>query len=347
MRRFLMLTVAAFVLTACGPQIPIVPAVVETPPVNEANDAADDPAIWVARDDPARSAVIATQKQGGVYVYDLNGAILQDLPGGEPNNVDLRDDFGWPEGASPIVGASDRTDNSLIFWRFDPTTRQLDATPRARIATGFAEVYGFCLGRMGDDYVAIATNKETGEVGVWRLALAADGAVTGERIISYTLGSIAEGCVVDDDNGAYYVAQELEGIWRADLTDADGSERRAVDTVGSGGNLVEDVEGLTLWRGADGAGYLIASVQGASRYAVYDRGGGNAYRGAFRIGASADGSVDGVSGTDGIDVVSTPLSADYPRGLFVVQDDENTDPTALQNFKYVSWGDIAGALALD
>jgi len=347
MRHLLIAIAATAALAACSAQPPLVPATVETPPVNQEDDAADDPAIWVASDDPARSVVIATQKKGGLYVYDLGGAIVQDLPGGEPNNVDLRDGFGWPEGVAPIVGASDRTDNTIVLWRFDPATRQLDATPRARIATGFTEVYGFCIGTMDSAYVAIASDRDSGEVGVWRLSLGADGAIAGERIVNYTLGSIAEGCVVDDEAGVYYVAQELEGIWRAELSDADGSERRAIDTVGNGGNLVADVEGLSIWRGQNGAGYLLASVQGASRYAVYDRGGDNAYRGAFRIGPSADGGVDGVEGTDGIDVVSGQLGPDYPQGLFVAQDDENTNPNAFQNFKYVSFADVMSALALD
>jgi len=343
--RHMWIILAAAALAACGPQTLVVPAAVETAPVNEPDDAADDPAIWVPPD-PTQSVVIATQKQGGLYVFDLSGAIVQELPGGEPNNVDLRDGFGWPEGESPLVGASDRTDNALVLWRLDPATRLLDSQPRARIATGFAEIYGFCLGRMGDSFVAIATDKESGEVGVWRLSLGDDGVIGGERIVTYTLGSIAEGCVVDDEAGIYYVAQELEGIWRASLDDTDGSERRAVGEVGDG-NLVEDVEGLTIWRGENGAGYLIASVQGASRFAVYDRGGDNTYRGSFGIGASADGSADAVQGTDGIDVVSAPLGAAFPQGLFVAQDDENTDPAELQNFKYVSWAEVAAALALD
>ncbi|WP_158764369.1 phytase [Terricaulis silvestris] len=40
-----------------------------------------------------------------------------------------------------------------------------------------------------------------------------------------------------------------------------------------------------------------ASVQGASLFAIYERAGSNAYRGAFMIGAS--NRADGVSGTDG------------------------------------------------
>jgi myo-inositol-hexaphosphate 3-phosphohydrolase len=55
----------------------------------------------------------------------------------------------------------------------------------------------------------------------------------------------------------------------------------------------------------------------------------------------------GQRGTDGIDVVSAPLGAAYARGLFVAQDDENTSPAALQNFKYVVWADIATQLGLE
>jgi 3-phytase len=344
MLRILIALSAGALLCACSTDVESIPAVAETAAVNADGDAADDPAIWVAPS-PEQSLVIATQKQGGLYVFDLAGAIVQEIPGGRPNNVDLRDGFAWPEGAAPIVGASDRTDNTIVLWRFDSATRRLEASPRARIATGFAEVYGFCLGRMGADYVAIATDKESGEVGVWRLALV-EGQITGARIVDYTLGSIAEGCVVDDDTGDYYVAQELEGIWRATLSDATGANRRVIDRTGAG-NLVEDVEGLTLWRSANGRGYLIASVQGASRFAVYDRGGENTYRGAFRIGASANGSADAVQGTDGIDIVSAPLGSNYPRGMFVAQDDENTSPAALQNFKYASWADVESALGLE
>src|SRR5262245_43361765 len=97
------------------PLVHAVPAMRETAPVNASGDAADDPAIWVARD-PAQSLVIATQKQGGIYVFDLNGAVVQEAPGGRPNNVDLRENFAWSDGAAPIVGASDRTDNTLVLW---------------------------------------------------------------------------------------------------------------------------------------------------------------------------------------------------------------------------------------
>lgn len=341
--RFFVLLVAA--LTACAPTPPTVPAARETVAVAAEGDAADDPAIWVASD-AAQSLVIATQKHGGLYVFDLDGAVVQEVPGGKPNNVDLRQDFGWPEGAGPIVGASDRTDNAIVLWRFDAAALRLDPTPRARIATGFAEVYGFCLGRMGDAMVAVATDKESGEVGVWRVSLDASGAPAGERIASFSLGSISEGCVIDDETGVYYLAQEQVGVWRVALDDTSGEGRRLIDRVGGDGHLVADVEGLTLWRAGDGGGYLIASVQGNSTFAVYDRAGANLYRGAFAIGPSADGVADPVQGTDGVDVVAAPVGGAFPHGLLVVQDDENTNPDAQQNFKYVSWAEVERALGL-
>lgn len=321
------------------PGVVSVPVLRETAAVNATGDAADDPAIWVA-DDPAQSLVIATQKQGGMYVFDLSGAIAQEAPGGRPNNVDLRSDFAWSDGAGVIVGASDRTDNTIVLWRFDETARRLDPEPRARIETGFGEVYGFCLGRMKGELVATVTSK-IGQVKTWRVVPNAQGGVDAELIQRFDLGSISEGCVIDDDAGVLYVAQELRGIWRVDLGDALGTERAYVDRVRREGPLGADVEGLTLWRGEDGRGYLIASVQGRNYYAVYRREGDNAYVGSFRI--VAGGGADAVSGTDGIDVVSAALPG-APRGLFVAQDDENTDPAELQNFKYVSFDEVLRAL---
>lgn len=335
----------AFIAAACthapDASIAAIPARRETPPVGMKGDAADDPAIWVAAN-PAESRVIGTQKKGGYFVYDLNGATVQEVPLGLPNNVDLAEGFAWTDGAAPILVASDRADNTVPVFRFDAATGRMETTPRARVATGFAEVYGVCVGKRGGDTILVATSK-IGEVKAWRLAPSAEG-VNAEVIASYALGSIAEGCVIDGAANAYYVGQELRGVWRVGVDDADGTKRVLVDEVGAG-RLVADVEGLALWEGADGGGYLVVSVQGRSVFAVYDRAAPNAYRGVFRVGAGPGG--DAVTGTDGIAVSSANLGADFPRGLIVVQDDINTDPKATQNFKYASWADVAKALGLD
>lgn len=318
--------------------------VVKEPNQTERIDAADDPAI-ISGATPADTRIIGTNKKGGLYVYDIDGKVAQAAPGGLPNNVDVRDGFAWPEGASPIVATSDRSDNTIALYRFDPTTKMLEPAARARIATGFAEVYGIALGRLGNDIVAVATSK-TGEVGQWTLT-AKGATVDAVRTRSFALGSIAEGCVVDDEAGAVYVSQELVGLWRFALDPTKGDDRALVDAVGPDGKLAADVEGVTIWQGPNATGYLIVSAQGESRFNVYDRTGANAYRGTFKIAGNDDGTVDDVTTTDGLDASSVPQGEAFPRGILVVQDDINTAPDAAQNFKYVSWADIEAALALN
>lgn len=335
-------------LACCAPidvNCPEISAVRETAAVAASGDAADDPAIWIAPN-PEDSLILATAKHGGLYVFDLQGEIVQTVRNGRPNNVDLRPDFRWAENVSTIVGASDRIDNSIVLWRFDDEAGRLDGEASVRIPTGFSEIYGFCLGRQGGDIVAVATDKANGDIGVWRILYSAARGVYGERIAAFSLGSITEGCVVDDAHGVFFLADELHGIWKVSLDDRDGSQRQLIDVVGTDGHLAADVEGLSLWIGAGKSGYLVASVQGESRFAVYDRNGAHTYRGSFCIGASADSTADEVTGTDGVDVTSANLGPDFPQGLLVVQDGANTDPATTQNFKLVSWRDVAFVLNL-
>src|SRR3546814_18948829 len=66
---------------------------VETVAAGMYGDAADDPALWANPGDPAASLVIATDKKAGLYVYDMRGEVVQFLPDGRMNNVDLREGF--------------------------------------------------------------------------------------------------------------------------------------------------------------------------------------------------------------------------------------------------------------
>jgi 3-phytase len=85
-------------------------------------------------------------------------------------------------------------------------------------------------------------------------------------------------------------------------------------------------------------GYLIASSQGDYAYTLYRLRDGR-YLGRFRI---ADGTVDGVQETDGLELALGNFGPDYPGGLLVVQDGDNNPET--QNFKYLSWADVLKAL---
>ncbi len=90
-------------------------------------DIADDSAIWVDASDPANSVVLADNKagSGGVATYDLAGRLLQYLPVGQVGNIDVRD--GVPLGGGPValVGAINRTTNTIMFWTLDRVTHAL------------------------------------------------------------------------------------------------------------------------------------------------------------------------------------------------------------------------------
>ncbi|WSP87436.1 phytase [Streptomyces sp. NBC_01233] len=114
--------------------LPQVQASLETPSLfdDEAggNANADDPAIWRNEKDPDRSLVIATAKEGGLRVYDLDGRQVQSLPAPPPrdgdapgrfNNVDLITGLRFPGGGRHDVAVvSDRGRDQLRVYRIDP-----------------------------------------------------------------------------------------------------------------------------------------------------------------------------------------------------------------------------------
>src|SRR3989304_3408826 len=142
MKRLLLSFICLLFLVSSVSALVSVQATVETDPVPHDGDAADDIAIWAHPADTALSTIIGTDKMGGIAVYDLAGKQLQYLSDGKMNNVDLR--YGFPLGsvAIDLVGMTNRTTNSLDFYKGDPSTRRL--TRVGSIST-FLVVYGFCM----------------------------------------------------------------------------------------------------------------------------------------------------------------------------------------------------------
>src|SRR3546814_20730300 len=100
-------------------------SLVETVPAGSSGDAADDPAIWANPGDPAASLVSATEKKAGMYVYDMRGEVVQFLPDGKMNNVDLREGVALSGEQVVLVTASNRTDDSIAIYRLDTAARRL------------------------------------------------------------------------------------------------------------------------------------------------------------------------------------------------------------------------------
>jgi 3-phytase len=317
-----------------------VQATVETEPVQSSGDAADDPAIWRHPTDGAQSLIIGTDKKRGLMVYEMTGRILQELPDGRMGNVDLRHDFPLGGVATAIVTAGDRSDDSIAIYAVDPSTRRLRNVAFGTINAALA-VYGSCMYRSGVNgafYVFITS--KSGEVAQWRLLDTGKGTVNAERVRGFDVGSQIEACVADDELGVVYIGEERVGIWKYGAEPTSGQSRTLVDSTGPTGLLTPDVEGLTIFYGAAGTGYLIASTQGRDAFNVYRREGKNEYVVTFAI-ASGNG-IDQVTHSDGVDVLGGHFGPAFPDGVFVSQD--QTNDGARQNFKLVPWPAIAAAI---
>jgi 3-phytase len=324
-------------------------AVLETPPVGApGQDAADDPAVWAsATPVNVKGAVVdgfvaGTDKKAGLYIYGLDGAILQFLPEGLLNNVDVTEGLSLDDRPQVVLGASDRTPGKvgIALYAFDPAG-QGDNGVRywGSVTTDVVEPYGFCFARRGGEVHAILVGHE-GELRQFVLTVAADGRPAARLVRSAEIGSISEGCVADEATDALYIAEENVGVWRYGLDPASGPARTMIQPIAPG-VLVADAEGLTIL--ADGtARYLIGSSQGDSTFPVWRiDGAAPEYKGRFVV---QDGVVDGVTGTDGLDALGGRVGARFPEGVVVVQDDVNDE--GAQNFKYIDWRDIRTALGL-
>jgi 3-phytase len=312
----------------------------ETEPAASLEDAADDAEVWLNPVDPAKSLVFGTDKKSGLFVFDLNGAKVDFHAVGRVNNVDLRDGVAMAGGERVVIGASNRTSRGISLFALDPVTLKVTHEDGSFINTDLGEPYGFCMYRSTKNgaLYAIVIGKD-GEFRQFALTVAGDG-LKAELVRKFAFGSIAEGCVADDRTGLLYVGDELRGIWRLGAEPDAGDKRELIAKV-DGVELVADIEGLTLAPEGQDGGFLVASVQGNNSFALFSLPEAKLVA-RFRIVSNPQQGVDEVSGTDGIALRLGNFGPQYPAGLFVVQDDEN--PGAPQNFKYLSWADVLNKL---
>jgi 3-phytase len=324
------------------PAIATVQPVVETVGFSGSGDISDDSAIWVDPANPANSVVIADNKAtsgGGIGVFGMDGKLIQFRQDGMIGNVDVRTSFPLAGQSIVLVGANNRTNNTLVLYSLNTTSRTLTPVAARSIAT-FAPNVGSCLyhSKISGKFYAFVTPNGAGSVQQFELIDNGAGKVDAVLVRTLSMSSITESCVADDELGHLYVGQEDVAVWKYGAEPGAGATRVSVDTAG-GGRLVADIEGMSIAYGADGSGKLFVSSQGDSTIAVYDRAGSNPFIKKFRVGSN--GTIDAVTGTDGIDVTTLNAGPQFEQGLLVVHDETNTGGTT-SNLKYVPLSAVLG-----
>ncbi|MBO1069308.1 MAG: phytase [Dolichospermum sp. DEX189] len=376
------------ILTLSADVVPTATPIVETRPALLDDDSlpfsqradADDPAIYVNATDSSKSLVLTSVKNGGLRIYDLAGNLLQTINPSNPdiryNNVDLQYGFTLGGQKVDIAVASDRNNDKLAIFKINPNSANsnyLENITDSNAATIFQGLpfatpysastrssYGLALYRspVTNDYYVFTSRRVTGDVAQLKLVDKGNGKIGYEVVRSFTIPSPTtagasaqtEGMVADQETGFLYIGQEDVGIWKFDAEPNGGSTGKLIEKVKAEGgkNLTNDVEGLTIYYGKNGTGYLLASSQGDNTFATYTREGNNDFLGRFAVGNN--GGIDSVQESDGADVINLPLGPNFPNGVFITQDGANDPATIVNgenissNFKLVPWENIANAL---
>ncbi|MBZ0267604.1 phytase [bacterium] len=323
--RFLKSALAgAAALTVLGPAVDPVLAVDVDPILMLADPSAndqDDLCIWVHPTDPWQSTIIASDKFADrILVYGLQGDLLQALDiNADPGNIDLRKGFPFGGEQIDIAVVNNRSKDKLFVYRVDQALGTLTRIDDNDLDC--SDSYGLCLyhNQQTGTFYAFTTDKN-GNIRQFELYDSGSGLAI-DLVRSWSYGDITEGCVADDQAGFVYFAEEQVAIWKVGAEPDDPTPGEKIARVGDDG-LAADIEGLTLYKGPRNSGYLIASSQGNNSFKVYER------HAPHDLVETV--TVDGVTGSDGIDLASGNLGPDFNSGIFACHSNSgNPKPIAV------------------
>ena len=319
---------------------------------------ADDPALWVRRDDPGHSLILGTDKvaapNGALYVFGMDGRVVRKIGGlDRPNNVDV--EYGLDLGGRHVDLAvlTERGRHRLRTFAIDPDRGSIeDVSSPGGLAVFEGEdgdrslPMGIGLYRRPRDgaiFAIVSRKRGPNEGYLWQYRLRADGngkvAATKVRELGKFGGKgEIEAVAVDDALGFVYYADEKSAIhkWRAD-PDAPDADRELA-AFGRDG-FAGDREGIAIYARDDGTGFLVCAdqVEGNSGFRVYRREGepGDPHDHSRLVGVIRGGS----DSTDGIEITSTPLGPRFPAGMAVAMNSRG------RNFLAYEWKKFLEALS--
>lgn len=305
----------------------------------------DDPAIWVNAADPARSLVIGTDKDanGALYVFDLKGKIIKSktVKGLQrPNNVDIAYGLLLAGKKTDIAVTTERITHKLRIYSL-PDMKPIDEGGmevfEGETGEGFRDLMGIAMytDPNGRIYAIVGRKSGPKEGGyLWQYLLSDNGKGSVKADLVRKFGNYSgkkeiESIAVDNELGFVYYSDEQLGIRKYYADPNKGNQELSLFGIG---DFAVDNEGIAIYKTSSNKGYILVSDQGARQLKVYSRtgtaGNPNQHPLVKTIKYSANQ-------TDGIDVVSVPLNADFKHGLLVAMSDDKT-------FHFYRWEDIAG-----
>ena len=292
----------------------------------------DDPAIWINPQDASQSLIIGTDKEteGGLFVFDLNGKIVNKVPGlKRPNNVDVEYGFNFQGKKIDIAVTTERQQNKIRIYEV-PSMKEIGAISVFEGETDRDPMGISIYKNPQTEEIFAIVGRKFGPSGtyLWQYKLSENnGKVTGEVVRKF--GNFSgkkeiESIAVDDELGFIYYSDEGFGVRKYYADPAKGNQELAL--FGQK-DFKEDVEGISIYDTGNGKGYILISNQQANTFNVYrregDSGNANQHSRIAEIPVSTKES-------DGSEVVSVNLGPKFPNGVFVAM-------TNGKVFHYYDW----------
>lgn len=300
----------------------------------------DDPAIWLNKKDLTKSLIIGTDKDkdGALYVFDLNGKIQKDKVVRNlkrPNNVDIA--YGLLLNGKPV-------DIAVVTEREANKIRIFSVPDMKPIDLGGIEVFkgeqqqapmGISLYTSPSDHAIFAiVGRKTGpeEGYLWQYRLQDDGkgnvaAKLMRKFGKYSGKKEIESIAVDNELGFVYYSDEQIGV-RKYYAEPDSSNRELALIPNT--NFTEDNEGISIYKTGPKTGYILVSDQGADKFHIFKREGESSNPNDHKLIKTVKVAAHK---SDGSEVTSTPILPGYPKGLFVTMSEGKV-------FHYYRWEDI-------
>ncbi len=290
----------------------------------------DDPAIWINKTDKSKSLIIGTDKDssGSLYAFNLKGKVEKVYGGlARPNNVDIAYNF-------PFKG--ENIDIAVVSERLGKRIRILKLPELELIDSGDLIVLdgdenrapmGVALYNRKEDnsffvFVSGKTGPEEGYIGQYLIKSDEQGKIRIElarQFGKYSGKKEIEAIAVDEELGYVYYSDEKVGV-RKYYANPDVENANKELALFATQGFVGDHEGISIYKNADGKGYIIVSDQQADQFWIFPREGtpGHPHNHIpikiIKVAASR---------SDGNDITSVSLPG-FPNGLWVVMSNNKT-----------------------
>lgn len=346
MKQIIITLSIALLLLSCKEHLaPVAVDAIQATVITEAtpNDT-DDPAIWIHPTDPTKSLILGTDKEvgGGIYVYDLQGKIVNKFIGMQrPNNVDIAYGLKVGDTLMDIAVVTERKAHQLRVFSL-PDLKPIDngGLPMFEGETNedYRDVMGIALytHKQGLDlqklYAVVGRKSGPSENYLWQYELKgkADGTVEAQKVRSfgaYSGKKEIEAIAVDNELGYIYYSDETSGVRKYYADPARGNEELAFFATT---DAKRDHEGIALYKTGAQTGYILVSDQQANNFLVYAREGikGDPHKHNL-IAKIPVSTVE----CDGADASHINFGAPFEKGMFVAMSNGNV-------FHYYKWEDI-------